>query len=163
MWVSCNMNWLRVLLWCTAHVPLLNGMLISTRGVSQVRLTQQPSSICLIMLREGRHYKWVIKGGVSSRFSDTWKSSEGVGINLKCSVLITKWFKTVMAMDKQERIGLGHDNVWPTFSSLTMLLRRKSLNIIDLLQIEFMISECTFMILAKFAQKLKRLFVILPP
>ena len=75
-------------------------------------------------------------------------------------------------MDEEERNGLEYDNDRPTFSSLTMLLGRKSLNIIDLLQIEFMpichlkvillISECILMILAKFAQKLKRPFVILP-
>ena len=83
-----------------------------------------------------------------------------------------KLFTTVVAMGEQERIGLEYDNIRLTFSNLTMLLGRKSLNIIDLLQIEFMpichlkvillISECTFMILAKFAHKLRRPFVILP-
>ena len=53
-----------------------------------------------------------------------------------------------------------------------MLLGGKTLKIIDLLQIEFMsvcrlnfilmISECTFVILLNFAQKLKRPLVILP-
>ena len=70
-------------------------------------------------------------------------------------------------MGGYERSGLKFDNVGPTFSSLTMLPGGKWLKLIDLLQIEFMpicrlkvvlfISECTLMILAKFARNLKDL------
>jgi len=65
----------------------------------------------------------------------------------------------VVATYVWERSGLKLENVGPTFSSLTMLLGRKSLKIIDLLKLDFivsfcalkvilLISECTFIILA---------------
>ena len=51
----------------------------------------------------------------------------------------TKVASTVVATDERERSGLNFDNVGLTFSSLTMLLLGKSLTIIDLLEIEFML------------------------
>ena len=45
-----------------------------------------------------------------------------------------------MAGDQRETSGLKFDNARLTFSSLTMILGGKSLQIIDLLQIEFMLN-----------------------
>ena len=64
-----------------------------------------------------------------------------------------------MATYEWEKSGVKLENVGPTFSSLTMLLGRKSLKIIYLLKIDsivsflsfkvvLLISECTFINLA---------------
>ena len=50
------------------------------------------------------------------------------------------YLQNVVAKYEQERSGLSLENVGPTFSSLTMLLGRKSLKIIDLLEIDFIAS-----------------------
>ena len=50
-----------------------------------------------------------------------------------------KLFTTVVAGDQRETSGLKFDNVRLTFSSLAMILGGKSLQVIDLLQIEFML------------------------
>jgi len=51
------------------------------------------------------------------------------------------YLQRVVATYKKERSGLKLENVGPTFLSLTMLLGRKSLKIIDLLEIDFNVSS----------------------
>ena len=50
------------------------------------------------------------------------------------------YLQHVVATYEWEGSGLKLENVGPTFSSLTMLVGRKSLKIIDLLEIDFIVS-----------------------
>ena len=84
--------------------------------------------------------------------------------------MAVKYIAVSIRYGEWERSGLKFDNIGLTFSSLTMLLGGKSLKIRERLnlclfchlKVMLLISECTFMILAYFVQKLKRPLVILP-